>query len=124
MANEPAKHALGRPRGGLSTKIHALTDVHCCPLTHMLARTDRGNPCLAPLLEAHRARETTAFRLLANKAYSHPRIRKQLRDAESHVPSPNAATRSPAARPRARPAVDHPHSTSAGKGKSGKCELV
>ena len=26
LANEPADHGLGRSRGGLSTKIHALTE--------------------------------------------------------------------------------------------------
>lgn len=37
------------------------------------------NPYLAPLLEAHRAHDTEAFRLLADKAYSHPSTRKHLR---------------------------------------------
>jgi transposase len=37
------------------------------------------NPHLAPLLEAHRRGDTTAFRLLADKAYSHPSTRTYLR---------------------------------------------
>lgn len=37
------------------------------------------NPYLAPLLEAHRVHDTEAFRLLADKAYSHPSTRKHLR---------------------------------------------
>lgn len=37
------------------------------------------NPHLAPLLAAHRSGDTTAFRLLADKAYSHPSTRTHLR---------------------------------------------
>jgi putative transposase len=37
------------------------------------------NPVLAPLLAAHRATSTGRFRLLADKAYSHPSTRKHLR---------------------------------------------
>nr|AAP74048.1 putative transposase [Rhodococcus erythropolis] len=81
LANEPADHALGRSRGGLSTKIHALTDTFCCPLTLLLSPGQAGdNPYLAPLLDAHRAHDTAAFRLLADKAYSHPSTRKNLRE--------------------------------------------
>lgn len=44
------------------------------------------NPHLAPLLEAHRAHDTAAFRLLADKAYSHPSTRKHLRECRiSHT---------------------------------------
>jgi transposase len=81
LANEPADHALGRSRGGLSTKIHALTDTFCCPLTLLLSPGQAGdNPYLGPLLDAHRAHDTEAFRLLADKAYSHPSTRKHLRE--------------------------------------------
>lgn len=80
LANEPVDHALGRSRGGLSTKIHALTDLFCCPLTLMLSPGQAGdNPYLEPLLAAHRLADTAAFRLLADKAYSHPSTRAQLR---------------------------------------------
>jgi Transposase DDE domain. len=80
LADEPLDHALGRSRGGLSTKIHALTDRYCCPLTIMLSPGQAGdNPYLAPLLEAHRRGDSTAFRLLADKAYSHPSTRTLLR---------------------------------------------
>jgi putative transposase len=37
------------------------------------------NPHLAPLLEAHRRGDTTAFRLLADKANWHPSTRTRLR---------------------------------------------
>ena len=71
---------MGRSRGGLSTKIHALTDRYCCPLTVLLSPGQAGdNPQLIPLLEAHEAGDTGAFRLLADKAYSHPSTRAHLR---------------------------------------------
>ena len=106
LANEPADHALGRSRGGLSTKIHALTDTFCCPLTLLLSPGQAGdNPYLAPLLDAHHAHDTAAFRLLADKAYSHPSTRAPERTcgkAESCTPPPNAATRSDVARRKDR----------------------
>lgn len=37
------------------------------------------NPMLTPLLEAHRRQDNTRFRLLADKAYSHPSTRAHLR---------------------------------------------
>jgi putative transposase len=80
LANEPADHALGRSRGGLSTKIHAMTDRFCCPLTVLLSPGQAGdNPYLKPLLSAHHAGDTSDFRLLADKAYSHPSTRAMLR---------------------------------------------
>jgi len=87
LANEPLDHALGRSRGGLSTKIHAVTDQYCCPLTVLLSPGQAGdNPYLQPLLAAHRIGDSAAFRLLADKAYSHPSTRSQLRaDRISHT---------------------------------------
>ena len=80
LADEPPDHALGRSRGGLSTKIHALTDRYCCPLTVLLSPGQAGdNPYLLPLLKAHHAGDTATFRLLADKAYSHPSTRAALR---------------------------------------------
>jgi transposase len=83
---EPADHALGRSRGGLTTKIHALTDQATCPVTVLLTAGQAGdNPQLVPLLDAHDAARTAdgvgkdTFRLLADKAYSHPSTRRQLR---------------------------------------------
>ena len=37
------------------------------------------NPQLVPLLEAHKIQDATQFRLLADKAYSHPSTRSELR---------------------------------------------
>lgn len=81
---EPADRALGRSRGGLSTKIHALTDDRTRPITLILTGGQAGdNPQLVPLLDLHRSQSlpgpTRRFRLLADKAYSHPSTRQQLR---------------------------------------------
>jgi putative transposase len=81
---EPADRALGRSRGGLSTKIHALTDDRTRPITVILTGGQAGdNPQLVPLLDLHRQQSlpgrTHQFRLLADKAYSHPSTRQQLR---------------------------------------------
>lgn len=83
LAAEPADHALGRSRGGLTTKIHALTDQATCPVAVRLTAGQAGdNPQLMPLLDTHRrdtGRAGRRFRLLADKAYSHPSTRAQLR---------------------------------------------
>ena len=64
----------------MSTKIHALTDRFCCPLTLLLSPGQAGdNPHLKPLLQAHHAGDTETFRLLADKAYPHPSSRAHLR---------------------------------------------
>jgi putative transposase len=81
---EPADHALGRSRGGLSTKIHTLTDQRACPVTVILTPGQAGdNPQLVPLLDLHRRQHSGGrsrkFRVLADRAYSHPSTRKELR---------------------------------------------
>jgi transposase len=49
---EPADHALGRSRGGFSTKIHLLCDAHGHPLHfHLTAGQDHESTALEPLLE-------------------------------------------------------------------------
>ena len=80
LPGEPADHALGRSRGGWTTKIHVLTDELCSPVTLLLsAGQDGDNPRLAPLIESYRSQDKTPFRLLADKAYSHPSTREHLR---------------------------------------------
>lgn len=50
---EPADHALGRSRGGFSTKIHLLCDAHGHPLEfHLTAGEAHESTALEPLLEA------------------------------------------------------------------------
>lgn len=80
LADEPADHALGRSRGGWTTKIHALIDAHCAPLLVMLTAGQAGdNPQLQPLLMRHTDDGARDFRLLADKAYSHDSTRAYLR---------------------------------------------
>ena len=81
---EPADQAIGRSRGGLSTKIHTLTDDRTRPVAVILTPGQSGdNPQLEPLLDLHRQQYPLArrphFRLLADKAYSHPSTREKLR---------------------------------------------
>ena len=83
LAGEPENHALGRSRGGWTTKIHALTDQTCTPVTLLLSPGQSGdNPMLEPLIKAHRVHSQGRFRLLADKAYSHPSTRAGLRKSK------------------------------------------
>jgi transposase len=72
---------LGRSRGGLTTKVHALSDPTCTPVLALLTAGQAGdNPMLALLIEAlAEADHGLDFRLLADKAYSHPSTRTYLR---------------------------------------------
>jgi|SRR6476661_8125636 putative transposase len=77
---EPDDHGIGRSRGGLTTKIHALSDQTCSPVTWALsAGQDGDNPMLWPLLTARKAASQRTFRLLGDKAYSHDSTRARLR---------------------------------------------
>jgi putative transposase len=85
-ADEPDDHAIGRSRGGLTTKIHALTDPREAPVAIRLTAGQAGdNPQLVPLLDDYAASckqqgmSGRDFRLLADKAYSHPSTRTELR---------------------------------------------
>ena len=78
--DEPADHAIGRSRGGLTTKIHALSDELCSLVTVQLTAGQAGdNPMLVPLVQAHRRSTREPFRLLADKAYTHNSTRHRLR---------------------------------------------
>jgi putative transposase len=81
VPGEPPDHALGRSRGGLSTKIHALSDLTCTPVIALLTAGQAGdNPMLATLLTALAdSGHDQDFRLLADKAYSHSSTRRFLR---------------------------------------------
>lgn len=80
LAEEPTDHALGRSRGGWTTKIHTLTDRWCSPTALLLSAGQAGdNPMLAPLIRDYRARRRGSIRLLGDKAYSHPSTRAHLR---------------------------------------------
>lgn len=81
MPGEPPDHAIGRSRGGLTTKVHTLSDRSCTPVVVLLTAGQGGdNPMLKPLVQAlGEAGHAMAFRLLADKAYSHPSTRMYLR---------------------------------------------
>jgi transposase len=87
QAQEPSDHAIGRSRGGLSTKIHHLCDGNMRPLVMLLGPGQGGD---APMFEhvlaalkvprTGRGRpRTRPVRALADKAYSSKAIRALLR---------------------------------------------
>jgi len=89
--NPPApgagREALGRSRGGLSTKIHLAADRRCRPLTRILSPGQHGDcPRFIPLMEAIRiARRgkgrprTRPGAAMGDKAYSSAASRAYLR---------------------------------------------
>ena len=85
---EPDDHALGRSRGGWSTKTHLSVDRRGRPLSVRLTPGQAGdNPQLLPLIDDIRVPAAgTGGRprrrpdcVIADKAYSHPSTRKALR---------------------------------------------
>lgn len=84
---EPPDHAVGRSRGGLSTKIHHAVDGKGRPLAVLVGPGQGGDaPMCLPLLNAIRVPRLGAGRprtrpdaLLAGKAYSSRAIRSELR---------------------------------------------
>lgn len=87
MGAEPPDHALGRSRGGLSTKIHQLCDGHGRPLVVLLGPGQGSDSRMLPHLLAAlcvarpgpgRPR-TTPDAVLADKAYSSRAHRALLR---------------------------------------------
>ena len=88
LLTEPCDHAIGRSRGALTTKIHALVDGNQRPLVLLLGPGQGGDsPMFENLMEAlkverdgsGRAR-TRPDRAMADKAYSSTAIRGYLRD--------------------------------------------
>ena len=77
---EPGDHGIGRSRGGLTTKVHALVDAGIHPVALLLSAGQAGdNPRLVPLLDALAQAGYRPAHLLADKAYSHPSTRRELR---------------------------------------------
>ncbi|MFJ6485396.1 IS5 family transposase [Streptomyces sp. NPDC091682] len=81
-----ADHAIGRSRGGLTTKIHLASDAHCRPLAFVLTAGQAGDaPAFAHVmarLRCPRRRGRPRTRpdvVLADKAYSSRAIREHLR---------------------------------------------
>lgn len=85
--DEPADHAIGRSRGGLTTKIHALVDGRCRPLVvHLTAGNINDTTQLSQLMVGLRVARsgrgrprTRPDRLLADKGYSSRANRELLR---------------------------------------------
>ncbi|MFI1675143.1 IS5 family transposase [Streptomyces sp. NPDC020598] len=85
-ADEPGDHAIGRSRGGLTTKIHLAADTRCRPLAFVLTAGQAGDaPAFTDVMARlrvprRRGRPRTRPDLvLADKAYSSRAIREHLR---------------------------------------------
>jgi transposase len=81
------REALGRSRGGLSTKLHLVADRRCRPLARIITPGQHGDsPRFIPLMESVRIvrrgtgrPRTRPARALADKAYSSRGNRRYLR---------------------------------------------
>ncbi|WP_323451837.1 IS5 family transposase [Streptomyces yaizuensis] len=85
-AGEPDDHALGRSRGGLTTKIHLASDSRCRPLAFVVTPGQAGDaPAFTQVMAAIRVARpkgrprTRPAVVLADKAYSSRAIREHLR---------------------------------------------
>jgi transposase len=98
------REALGRSRGGLTTKVHLLADSGCRPLARVTSAGQRHDsvafrPLMNRLKIARRTRgrpRTRPGRLLADKAYSSSAIRSHLRSRgiKATIPEPADQARS------------------------------
>jgi transposase len=83
----PGREALGRSRGGLSTKIHLVADRRCRPVTRILTPGQHGDcPKFIPLMDQIRVARrgtgrprTRPGRAMGDKAYSSKANRAYLR---------------------------------------------
>ncbi|PJN17374.1 hypothetical protein CG724_17250 [Streptomyces sp. CB02120-2] len=85
-AGEPHDHALGRSRGGLTTKIHLASDGRCRPLAFILTPGQAGDaPAFTQVMATIRVTRpkgrprTRPVVVPADKAYSSRAIREHLR---------------------------------------------
>jgi len=93
---EPPDHGIGRSRGGLTSKVHLVTDGRGLPLSVILTPGQAGdNPQLLPALDAIRVPRQGPGRprsrpdeVLADKAYSHPSTRAAMRSRGIRFTSP------------------------------------
>ncbi|GAA2678539.1 hypothetical protein Apa02nite_024120 [Actinoplanes palleronii] len=87
MRVEPADHALGRSRGGLTTKLHLGCEQGQKPLSIVLTAGQRGdNPQFIAVVDGIRVPRlgggrprTRPDRVLADKAYTSRKTRRYLR---------------------------------------------
>jgi transposase len=84
----PADEALGRSRGGVTTKVHLSSDGRGRPLSVVLTAGQRHDSTqLAPVLDAIRVPRPSGRgrprkrpeRVIGDKGYSYPRCRRELR---------------------------------------------
>ena len=85
-AGEPADHAIGRSRGGLTTKIHLAADARCRPLAFVLTAGQAGDaPAFMEVMARLRVPRrrgrprTRPDMILADNAYPSRAIRSHLR---------------------------------------------
>lgn len=92
---EPADHALGRSRGGFSTKVHLVCDSHGLIVAiHVTAGQRHESKAFEPtmarrLFRRRRGRRRWPRRLAGDKGYSYPRIRRwcRARRVEAVIPT-------------------------------------
>jgi transposase len=126
LYDEPADHAIGRSRGGLTTKIHALVDSNGRPLVLLVAPGQGGDAPMFPHLMSHLSIDragpsrprTRPDRVRGDKAYSSRAIRTQLRDRASRPSSLNRPTRSDTANDGAPLAAGPPFDKEDYKGRN------
>jgi transposase len=88
LREEPSDHAIGRSRGGLSTKIHHLVDGRGLPLVVLVGPGQAGDAPMFPVLMDHLSvarrgpgrPRTRPDRVRGDKAYSSRAIRTHLRE--------------------------------------------
>ena len=106
--NEPADHALGRSRGGFSTKLHLVSDGNGVPLAAYLTPGQRHESIVFEAvmdevsIKQSRGRPITRPRKLAgDKAYSQKRIRQWLagKGIEAVIPQRSDQIRQHTAKP-------------------------
>jgi hypothetical protein len=86
-AGRPSREALGRSRGGLTSKIHLAADIRCRPISRVTTAGHRHDslafePVMAGIRIRRRGRgrpRTRPGRVLGDKAYSSRAIRSHLR---------------------------------------------
>lgn len=109
-ARRPGREALGRSRGGLTTKIHLAADRRCRPIARITTAGHRHDslgfdPVMAGIRIGRRGPgrpRTRPGRVLADKAYSNRAIRAELRrrQIQAVIPEPADQVRNRAARGR------------------------
>jgi transposase len=82
-------NAIGRSRGGLSTKVHLVVDALGLPLEFRISEGQRHDSVAAPELVA----STVPRRLLADKAYDNDALRSILREMNCEAVIPATASR-------------------------------